>query len=316
MTSHCLAARVSLVAGFKPQSVISKAFSTVSSTNSSTYGPYKEVKYSKVLLKNEKGQPLYASEENNAYVGILTLNRPSRLNSLSPKMGEEILDLTRQLGEDKDVRAVVLTGEGRAFSTGRDLKISKSLHTAEEKEEYMDLAFDTAHAWNGLKVPTIAAVNGFAFGWGLEMALASDLRVFALNSMSCLPECSLGIFPGAGGMVWLRDIVPLSVAKDLVYTSRTFDGKEALRLNIASRVTRTGDGTLEEACMLAHEIGRNGPLGVRNAKKVFNTMGNSMTRQEAIDYFRPIRSELNYTEDFEEALMAFEEKRDPIFKGK
>ncbi|KAM3577142.1 hypothetical protein VYU27_001059 [Nannochloropsis oceanica] len=247
-------------------------------------------------------------------VATITLDRPHRLNALSEEMGESLMRLCEYLTEapaDK-VRACIVTGGSRAFSTGRDLKASKLHTTLAQRERYMKLALDSVLAVQRLPLPTIAALSGPAFGWGLELALACDLRVSSPSSLLCLPETSLGIFPGAGGVVLLRELVSPSVAKDLIFTARRFSGEEARALGVVNSVsTAVDDAALE----LAETIARNGPLGVRGAKEVMEGAHN-VSFTEAIRLATQLRAPLSETDDFKEALQAFEEKRKPVFKGR
>jgi enoyl-CoA hydratase/carnithine racemase len=161
-------------------------------------------------------------------------------------------------------------------------------------------------------LPTIACLSGPAFGWGLELALACDLRVAHPASLLCLPETSLGIFPGAGGVVLLRELVSPSIAKDLIFTARRFSGADALSLGVVNRVSPNVEENAEE---LAQCIAENGPLGVRGAKEVMEGAHN-VDFGTAIALARQLRAPLSETEDFKEALQAFEEKRKPTFRGR
>merc|ERR1712224_916762 len=134
----------------------------------------------------------------------------------------------------------------------------------------MKLARDTVLALRASKIPTIAAVNGFAFGWGVEMSLACDLRVVYRDATLCFPETGLGIFPGAMGTVLLPRIVGPAVAKDLILTARKFKGEEAFQLGLANRVASSPTATKKEAIELAHQIAQNAPLGCKGARVVID----------------------------------------------
>ena len=161
-------------------------------------------------------------------------------------------------------------------------------------------------------LPTIAALSGPAIGWGLELALACDLRISSPSSLLCLPETSLGIFPGAGGVILLRELVSPSIAKDLIFTARRFSGQDAQTMGIVNRVAPEVD---DAALELAETIARNAPLGVRGAKEVMEGAHN-VSFAEAIRLASQLRAPLSETDDFKEALVAFEEKRKPVFKGR
>ncbi len=245
-------------------------------------------------------------------IGRVTINRPERLNALGMNLAEEFNALALELMEEKDVRVVLLTGEGRAFSTGRDLKESAT-HTKEDADRYQLLGMEAVTRWENLPMPTIAAINGPTFGWGMEISLACDIRYVAEGATLCFPECALGIFPGAGGTVRLPRLIPAGTAKELIYTAKRFDGREAERVGLAVRALPSGD-LMAEALATAEKIAANGPLGVRGAKKVIgHTL--DMPMAAAIEFSNANRMPLNFTRDFAEALAAFKEKRKPVFRG-
>ena len=133
-----------------------------------------------------------------------------------------------------DVRALIVTGAGdKAFSTGRDLKESAN-HTPDDTKRYMQLAIDSAVGFQSLPMPTICAINGHCFGWGIELAVSCDLRYAANEATICFPETGLGIFPGAGGTVMLPRVVGMSTAAELIYTAKRIDGQEAERIGLVT----------------------------------------------------------------------------------
>lgn len=245
-------------------------------------------------------------------LAVVRLDRPESLNAISSKMAEEFVALAEALAGARRTRVVVLTGAGRAFSTGRDLKESAT-HSKETADRYQRDVMATTTLWERLPMPTIAAVNGHAFGWGVEITLACDIRLAAEEATLCLPECSLGIFPGAGGVVRLQRIMPAGQAKELVFTSRRVDGKEAERIGLANRAHPLAD-LMAEAMATAEKIRDNGPLGVRGAKKVIDQTLD-MPLAQAVEFSNALRLPLNQTRDFAEALAAFREKRKPVFTG-
>jgi enoyl-CoA hydratase/carnithine racemase len=245
-------------------------------------------------------------------VARVTINRPDRLNALGMNLAEEFMAMGEALAGEKEVRALVLTGEGRAFSTGRDLKESAN-HTKEDADRYQLIGMDTVTKWEALPMPTIAAINGHTFGWGMEIALACDIRLVAEEATLCFPETALGVFPGAGGTVRLPKLIPPGVAKELIYTSKRFDGIEAARIGFANQAY-PASSLMDKALAMAAAIAANGPLGVRAAKKVIGQTSH-MAMGQAIEFSNAIRMPLNFTKDFAEALAAFKEKRKPKFRG-
>jgi enoyl-CoA hydratase/carnithine racemase len=250
--------------------------------------------------------------EEEGGLAVATLNRPGRLNALGMNLAEELRALALELAGEKSVRAVILTGEGRAFSTGRDLKESAA-HTREQADRYQLLGMEVVTLWERLPMPTIAAINGPCFGFGMEIALACDIRLAAEEATLCFPECALGIFPGAGGTVRLPRSIPPGLAKELIFTAKRFDGREAERIGFANRAC-PAEQLMDAARALAGQIRDNGPLGVRAAKRVIQHAA-EMALPQAIELSNALRLPLNHTKDFAEALAAFREKRKPVFRG-
>ena len=252
------------------------------------------------------------SYEEEDGLAMVKLARPESLNAISSRMAAEFVELAETLAGARDARVVVLTGEGRAFSTGRDLKESAT-HSKETADRYQRDVMATTTLWERLPMPTIAAVNGHAFGWGVEITLACDIRIAAEEATLCLPECGLGIFPGAGGVVRLQRVMPAGQAKELVFTSKRIDGKEAERIGLVNRAHPI-ESLMGEARAVAEKIRDNGPLGVRGAKKVIDQTLD-MPLAQAVEFSNALRLPLNHTRDFAEALAAFREKRKPVFRG-
>jgi enoyl-CoA hydratase/carnithine racemase len=257
--------------------------------------------------------------ELDADTKVLTVrfDREPRLNALSEVMGNEIHALFDKLKAAPiagDVRCVVFTGTGRAFSTGRDLKESAA-HTPEDATRYLELAYSSANAFADLPMPTIAAINGPCFGWGLEAAMACDFRMATTEAKICFPECRLGIFPGAGGVARLCKQVPMAYAKMMVLSARVMSGSEAADAGlVAAETYDSAEELVEAAQALAKDIAANAPLGVREAKRMFDEIEH-LALKDALEHSRAPRMALNDTRDFKEGLTAFAEKRKPVFVG-
>jgi len=249
------------------------------------------------------------------HVTLATLDRPSRGNAFSLNMAESLLALPSVLPET--CRVLIVTGSGsKAFCTGRDLAESKT-HTQEQADRYLTSLIDGILGLRTMPIATIAAINGSAFGAGLELALACDLRVAAAGATLCFPETGLGIFPGAAGAVLTPRLIGLPRAKELIFTARRFSGVEAKEWGVVQHCTSAEEpDVLNQATELALTIAANGPLGVRGAKKVLNAMDDALTFDDHLVLSNQERFPLNDTEDFAEALKAFGEKRKPVFKGK
>ena len=256
----------------------------------------------------------------DAETKVLTVrfDREPRLNALSEVMGNEIHALIDQLKTAPiagGVRCVVFTGKGRAFSTGRDLKESAK-HTPEDARRYLELAYSSANAFAELPMPTIAAINGPCFGWGLESAMACDFRMATTDAKICFPECRLGIFPGAGGVARLCKQVPMAYAKMMVLSARVLSGADAADAGLVAQETYdTAEELMEAAQALARDIAANAPLGVREAKRMFDEIEH-LALADALEHSRGPRMALNDTNDFKEGVAAFAEKRKPVFTGR
>src|SRR5687767_14094398 len=212
--------------------------------------------------------PVYQTlllQKRDAHVLVVTLNRPQSLNALNTQMGRDQIDLwTRLTAEPGDVRCVVLTGSGeRAFCAGADLKerdgMSESVWRAQH--EIFERAF--VALWE-LPLPVIAAVNGHAFGGGLEIALGCDFIYAAKEARLALSETRLGLMPGGGGTQNLARAAGERRAKELVMTAQPFNAQQGYEWGIVNRVC---DDPVAEALATARTIAENGPLAVRQAKK-------------------------------------------------
>src|SRR5215217_1783622 len=197
-------------------------------------------------------------------VGVVTLNRPQALNALDTRLLGELETAFRSL----DSRAVVLTGTGRAFCTGADLKERSTMDEASWREHHavLERAFTAVRAQ---PAATIAAVEGYALAGGLELALSCDLVVAAADAQLGLPEVTRGIIPGGGGTQLLPRVAGVSRAKELILTGRPIDAHTAERYGLVTCVVEPGRAR-ESALKLAHEIARNAPLAVQAAKRAID----------------------------------------------
>ena len=246
-------------------------------------------------------------------IALVTLNRPDAANALSTELLHCLVEGLYELRRDSNLRTVILTGAGKkAFCAGADLKERAGMNDDKVKET-VKLIGDTITAVENLPVPVIAAINGSAFGGGLELALACDIRIASETAKVGLTETSLGIIPGAGGTQRLPRIVGMPTAKELIYTARRLDAKTAHALKIISHVY-SPQHLLEEAKKLAGEIAVNAPLALRAAKAAIN-QGAETNLKTGLQIEKDCYQTTLKTRDRLEGLSAFKEKRKPAFRG-
>jgi len=249
---------------------------------------------------------------------ILILNRPEAMNCFNFDLLAKIADTIREANFDMGLRCIVITGasgddEKRAsFSTGADLRERRKM-SPDQVRRFIFTIRDTFTAIEQVRVPVIAAINGFAFGGGMELALACDIRIASSNAIMGLTETSLAIIPGAGGTQRLPRIVGIAKAKELIFTARRLDAKAALEIGLVNRVVEPAE-LLQAALEIAREIAKNGPIGVAQAKFAIN-----FGMEASLGVALPLESKAYEatipTKDRLEALAAFAEKRKPVFKG-
>ncbi|MCR8854526.1 enoyl-CoA hydratase [Lysinibacillus fusiformis] len=247
-------------------------------------------------------------------IGLITLLRPEAANAMSVQLLRELSDTLDQINGDPTVRVVLLTGAGeKAFCAGADLKERKGMSDRQVKQ-IVQLIGATVAKVETLAQPVIAVLNGVAFGGGLELALACDLRVAAAHVKLGLTETSLGIIPGAGGTQRLPRLIGLGKAKELIYTARRLNAEEAKNYGIVEYVHETHE-VMERAQQLALEMAKNAPLSLVQAKVAMN-QGVEVDLATGLKIESLAYSALIPTEDRLEGLLAFQEKRAPQYSGK
>lgn len=247
-------------------------------------------------------------------IGLITLLRPEAANAMSVQLLQELSGTLDQINGDPAVRVVLLTGAGeKAFCAGADLKERKGMSDRQVKQ-IVQLIGATVAKVETLAQPVIAVLNGVAFGGGLELALACDLRVAAAHVKLGLTETSLGIIPGAGGTQRLPRLIGLGKAKELIYTARRLHAEEAKDYGIVEYVHETHE-VMERAQQLALEMAKNAPLSLVQAKVAMN-QGVEVDLATGLKIESLAYSALIPTEDRLEGLLAFQEKRAPQYSGK
>ncbi len=244
----------------------------------------------------------------------VTLDHPEAHNALTRKMCEELQAMAVELGRDDSVRAVVIRGAGeRAFCTGIDLKERRGV-TAEQTGPYVDAIGGAVTAWARLAKPTVAAISGYALGGGMELALACDFRIATTSARFALTEVRLGIIPGAGGTQRLPRLIGVAAAKELILLGRRIDAARALSLGLVMEVVEPEALEARVHAVLA-ELEGCAPRSVAMAKAAIDR-GIDVGIDEGLRIERACYEVTLFSEDRNEGLRAFAEKRPPRYQGR
>ena len=243
--------------------------------------------------------------ETRGRVLLITLNRPEAMNAINTDLAQGVLAAVRQLDGDDGLTAGVMTGAGRGFCAGMDLKAFAASGPPQGMGEFFE---------NGARKPLIAAIEGFALAGGLEMALACDLLVAADNVKFGIPEAGVGLFAGGGALIRLPGRVGYMKAMEMALTADPITAQEALSLGLISRMTEPGKA-IDAAMELAERIARNAPLSVAASKEIIKAT-HGMTDAEGWEYQKPLFAKVFTSEDAKEGPRAFAEKRAPVWTGR
>ena len=261
--------------------------------------------YSDILLEKAEG------------IATITLNRPEHLNAFSPGLLAELRAAIEEVRTDDAVRVAIITGAGRAFCAGGDLKTMGARHrertAVETGRELRDTVQRIPVALRQLGKPVIAAVNGPATGAGCDLAVMCDIRIASANARFAESYVKVGLIPGAGGAYLLPRAVGLSKACELLFTGDMIDATEAARIGLVSTVVPSEE-LLPTARALAAKIAANPPLSLRYIKNAIYA-GQELTLDQLLEHVSLAFGPLSKTEDHQEAVRAFLEKRTPLFKG-
>jgi enoyl-CoA hydratase len=251
--------------------------------------------------------------ERGGAIATVTVNRPQVLNALDDATIGELIDAFGALRVDRALRCVILTGAGeKAFVAGADIAAMAGL-TAEQALAFAERGHQLGVDIEALPAPVIAAVNGFALGGGLELALACDFALASSNAKLGLPEVGLGIIPGFGGTQRLTRRIGIAAARELIYSGAVITAEEALRLGIVNAVTAPAD-LASAARTLAEKIAGRAPLAVAAAKQAI-AQGADLPLGQALALERELFAGLFETADRREGMQAFLEKRSARFEG-
>lgn len=257
------------------------------------------------------------------HIATITLNRPRRLNSLNEEVFQELIDAFDNVGKDPEMRVLVITGTGdRAFSSGADLRLPEEGGEQAAYERKPILVRDheralpqgTIRALKRLEIPTIAAVNGVATGGGYDLALACDMRIGSDKARFMVAFARLGAIPIMGGAWTMPRIVGVAKAAELLFTGNFVEAEEAYRIGLLNKLVPHAR-LMEETMALARTIAGRPPIGIRMTKMMLykNLNGDLETALEMACMASAITQN---TEDFDEAILAFREKRQGAVKGK
>ena len=248
----------------------------------------------------------------------ITLDRPERLNAQTPQMFVELEALAGRLNADEDLRAVILTGAGRAFCAGYDLDEAAKLRELPARRMYaLQHSFGRAtEAFRAVPQPIIAAVNGPAAGGGLSFALNADIRIASPEARFNAAVVRIGLSAGDLGASWhLPRIVGPGLAAEILYTGRFVEADEAERIGLVNRIV-PAERLLDEALAIAAQIAANSPLGVELSKRVLQAGLDGLPLRPALEIENRGQALATRGEDMGEALSAFREKRPPTFTGR
>jgi enoyl-CoA hydratase/carnithine racemase len=249
------------------------------------------------------------------HVADVRFNRPGKYNALSFDMIDAMANVIKRLSQESTVRAVVISGEGKGFCSGIDVENFTSpqrLNSLEDRFENMitNIFQYIAYGYKQLPMPVIAAIHGVAYGGGCQIALGADIRLATPNAKISIMEMKWGLIPDMSASQTVRDLLPIDIAKELIFTGKVISGEEAAQLNL---VTRTCEDPHQEAMTLAREIASKNPHAVRAAKKLLNEVWHG---DDANGLMRESQLEMTLigSPNQLEAAMSNIEKRKPIFK--
>ena len=242
--------------------------------------------------------------ERRGRVLVITLNRPDQMNSINTALAQGLVAAIDELDGDAGLSLGVLTGAGRGFSAGMDLKAFATEGTPQGFQSFIE---------KGSEKPMIAAIEGFCLAGGLEMALVCDLLVAADNVRFGIPEVGVGLFAAGGALMRLPRLVPYGVAMEMALTGDPISAAKALELGLVSRLTPKG-GALDGALELAERIAKNAPLSLKASKAVLRGMAGHTDEEFWAMQTPHIRSVFT-SADAKEGPRAFAEKRLPVWSG-
>ena len=247
-------------------------------------------------------------------IGVITLNRPERLNVIGNDLLNDLEAILKDIEKDDDLGALVVTGTGKVFVAGADIKEIRLVEGIVAAHKFVARVHQSFNRIEALEKPVIAAVNGLALGGGCELALVCDIRIAAETAIFGLPEIKLGVLPGAGGTQRLPRLIGVGRAKEMLYSGESIDAQEAFRIGLANRVV-ADDSLMETALEMAGRLSEKPPVALKLIKSAVDR-GIGMDLKTALEYETRCFEMLFTTRDQKEGMRAFVEKRNPEFEGR
>jgi len=253
--------------------------------------------------------------EQNGPIGKIILNKPEQLNAINPEMGDELKALIPQLNQKKDLRVILITGAGKAFSAGGNLEfiLERTTQTPTQNKQDMIEFYSKFLSVRHLEVPTIAVINGPAIGAGFCLAMACDIRIASEKAKMGVNFAKLGLSSGMGGLYWITQLLGPARAADLFFTGRTLNASEALHIGLINQM-HPAENLEEQALAYAHEISKNAPLALRIMKKGIQKAVLA-SLEEVFDYESSGQAQCFQSQDLKEGIRAIQEKREAKFQG-
>lgn len=251
--------------------------------------------------------------EKENRIGLITLNRPKSLNSISSELISDLVDVFDKINTDDNISVVIITGNEKAFAAGADIKEVSQLNTPVKAHKFVQHIQSAYDMMERFPKPVIAAVGGLALGGGCEMCMACDIRIAAENAIFGQPEIKIGVIPGAGGTQRLPRLVGIGRAKEMLYSGDPIDAAEAYRIGLVNKIVPSGS-LMDEAKKMAEKFCKQ-PGYALNITKIVVNDGINMDLRTANAYEARCFEQLFATYDQQEGMKAFIEKRKPEFKN-
>ncbi|MHA1688336.1 MAG: enoyl-CoA hydratase/isomerase family protein [Promethearchaeota archaeon] len=248
--------------------------------------------------------------------GIIYLNRPNQYNALNYQIVQELRATLEKLQDDDNINCLIITGKGKAFSSGGD--IIEFRNTSNPQETISKIAYEIHESIKimiSIRIPIIAAINGACFGAGLGLASACDIRVCSRNAKFGTAFTNVGLSPNSSTSYHLPRIMGIGIASDLIFTNRIITAEEALKFHLVSRIIEPEEKFMEKIIEMATKISLGPPIAIALAKEALRkTFQNDLVNHLELETKNVVKS--SGTEDFKEGVRAFLEKRAPNYKGK